>query len=127
MAKRAKLSESFNSRKTSTVETGTTSNTTSKPPAYGVKNYTAERPSTEDDESIQRHIDRMKTLNRKKNKDTDAINVAMSLTFGDRRKFITEKVPSIKMLRDEFPALFDSFQVMMAIIASFLFILIYIN
>lgn len=79
--------------------------------AFGLKNYLSKRPKGEDDVSISRHIENMKNQQDKRNKDYRLIEFAMAQTFGDRRTFIVNENPSIEMMQQQFPCLFDTYHV----------------
>lgn len=80
-------------------------------PAFGVKNYLCQRPSTEDDASQMLHRKTMAIEICKKNVNVRLIETLMELTFSDRRHFTINQSPSIEALKEEYPCLFDTYQV----------------
>lgn len=80
-------------------------------PAYGAKNYLPKRPMSEDDESIQKHIDFMKKEAKARNRNFRAVETCMDLTFSDRREFIINGNKTVEEVRLQYPLLFDAHQV----------------
>lgn len=82
-----------------------------KSPSYGCKNYLPNKPVSEDHASVARHIHDMKLEYSKKKRDGKKIIDLMERTFHHRRVLIVDTTPSVSSLRDQFPCLFDEYQV----------------
>lgn len=80
-------------------------------PAFGAKNDLLQRPPTEDDASQTSHRKTMILQSSKKNMNVRLVETLMELTFSDRRSFTVKQSPSIAALKEEYPCLFDTYQV----------------
>ena len=81
------------------------------PPQWGMINYQPERPSSEDDASIQIHVEYMKLERSKKKPNYDRVAISMAATLADRRRLITKEMVSIPALKTSYPWLFDEEEV----------------
>lgn len=93
----------------------------SKPatPQWGMKNYSPERPDSEDDSSIAAHISWMTAEKRKRQPDFKQVEFCMGQTLSDRRKWLTsESKPTIGEVREKYPWLFDEDQVCLQFFSS---------
>lgn len=85
-------------------------------PAYGAKNYMPKRPVSEDDESIQKHIDFMKKEAKARSRNVRAVETCMDLTLSDRREFIINGNKTVEEVRLQYPLLFNAHQVIQMLI-----------
>lgn len=80
-------------------------------PAFGVKNYSLDRPISEDDASIEAHKKALHVQWKKSQRDGRIIEKSMTATFADRRRFITTENPTVAAIKCMYPCLFDEYQV----------------
>ena len=79
--------------------------------AYGVKNYLPERPVSEDDISIEKHISLMTQENNKTNPNYILLTSLMDMTFADRRKLLINDMQLFESIKIKYPCLFNAHQV----------------
>ncbi len=78
---------------------------------WGVKHYLPDRPDGEDNATIARHQEAMKSESKKLRQDLAKVRLLMDLTFADRRKRIVTDLCRIKDLQLEYPCLFHEDEV----------------
>ena len=76
-----------------------------------LNNYIPQKPVTEDAVSTESHKNFMIKECPKKKRDERKILQCMELTFYDRRQKIVRQLQSIKTMKEEYPCLFDAYQV----------------
>lgn len=80
-------------------------------PSFGCKNYLPSNPISEDDQSVMKHIRDMRGEMTKKKIDAKKTADLMDRTFAHRRQLIVKMAARIPKLKEEFPCLFDEFEV----------------
>ena len=85
-------------------------------PAFGSPHYLPNKPETEDEDSVLRHIAFLKTEIKKSSVDTRKIEISMRSSFHHRRHLLIQDGCSLVSLKVMYPVLFDSVQVTILII-----------
>ncbi|XP_071820324.1 uncharacterized protein [Apostichopus japonicus] len=83
------------------------------PPQWGMINYLPQRQESEDDKSIESHIQWLRRENTKKKPHYSRVTEAMSATFSDRRQLIVKEGVSVKQVQELYPWLFDEDEIIL--------------
>ncbi|XP_047740690.1 uncharacterized protein LOC108675922 isoform X2 [Hyalella azteca] len=83
-----------------------------RPLGFGCPNFLPTRDKSEDDASINAHIQFMKSEVMKEQPNHDAINTSLKCTFADRRRYIFTDLPSSENVKELYPCLFTPNQLL---------------
>ncbi|PIK39241.1 hypothetical protein BSL78_23915 [Apostichopus japonicus] len=82
-------------------------------PIWGMKNYLPSRPESEDDISINKHIEWMKLELSKKKPNYARVEECMSITLADRRRLIVEEDATSEVVKKVYPWLFEDEEILL--------------
>ena len=84
--------------------------------AYGIINFLPCRETSEDNETIQKHIKLMTLESSKRTANPRVIDCGMQSTFADRRNLIVKERAPMSLVRETYPLLFNPYQVSLMIL-----------